>query len=194
MKRHRFRDELIRWANSEEGTSVMFLDDLDDTFKATNFPSWGENGVFIVKDHQADLRMKLYRNSELKVFELYPTSNKWEPVDVDYKSIKVNKTYRLETKLKKDLYVYLGSTIGKITKTNGCTVQYVLANGQEGTRDADNIGEAWKPKQGDTVIVNEESIGSIENIIDTDTYRVLVGNSIFTLSIAALMPHIGFKV
>lgn len=50
------RDEIIRWANSEEGTGVWQKDELNDCWAILTLIPWHKHIIYIVDDQWAELR------------------------------------------------------------------------------------------------------------------------------------------
>ena len=173
---HSHKDEIVRWANNPIGTTLWYWSagDKGTPHNLTTPPSWVKDDVYIVDDHQAELRKALYLDPSLQVEELDPTCKTWKLVKATYKDIDPNKEYRLKPKFKRCDIVDVNNFAVRLLKVCGDEVEYLTPYGTAyNTCTVNDIRGMWKPSVGDFVYVN----GDIVKISKVNVSDLLVVDS-----------------
>jgi len=94
MKTH--RDEMIRFANSEEGTAVWFKHATMTEWKRNYIPTWSKDTIYIVDDKYAELRKENIDTG--RPIQVLNVEGEWVTQVVDLHFILSLSDYRLEPK------------------------------------------------------------------------------------------------
>ena len=89
------KDEIVRWANSAEGTNV-WLKRVNGVWVIINAPSWDKNYIYIVADEWAELRKAQADGKQLEVL----IGSTWisETLLVGHESVSGTNVWRIKSK------------------------------------------------------------------------------------------------
>jgi len=118
MKTRIHKEEMIRFAKSEEGTTIWYRRGTSDSWRLIKDPLWREDCVYVVNNKYAELRKKSI--DEGRAIQMYNLiSSKWETPIFELEFNSDIKSYRLEPK--EDKFKY---PIYKKNKTTGFVVEF----------------------------------------------------------------------
>ena len=102
MKEQVHKNEIIRLANSEQGTKIWFKIDHAEWKLALN-ASWEDWAEYIVNDRHAEIRKALIDNPDLEIEYLSKDKDKiWKPHIGKVSAFNVEYEYRIKPEIVKD--------------------------------------------------------------------------------------------
>jgi len=140
MKHRIHREEMKRFADSEEGTAVWYRQKTVTNWRTILEPTWNEDYIYILDDEDAELRKK--SADENRPIQVYDTIfSEWETPKHELEFNSDIKSYRLEPKEDKFKYPIYKLCIYKDHFYSGCVVEFtgetegVIVKDTERTRE-----------------------------------------------------------